>query len=454
MNHRHLIRLTTLVAAVLPTTWSSAQQTVTSVAPGSASDPTTRELLEEIRALRARVEQLEQRPPTSAEVDATKKKIDADVASKANVFFRYDKDGMLLSNPEATFTMRPQFLFTLRYVYNTRDGNGAAAGTGDPGGDDQDSSGFEVRRFKFTASGTALTKQLTYGLDITSAASGGNFTLNDAFVAYRLGETSDFYVKGGQFKSPFAHEEMTSDANSVAAESSLVSQTLGGRATGRVQGVALLYGNQNKNNPWNGYLMFADGDKSLNTDFRQTDASKFSAYGRAEYKVMGDWKSYNNLSHLDSKDDLLVFGTGVAMSQGEDTVYRVTVDGQYEFAEKWALYAGLFGAQNNRDTGDDGFDTGALAQLAYVVAPNWELFGRYDITKFDGDQVNDTDRAQEATVGVNYLLGKDGEFWRQARLTLDVGYLPDGAPANFAAENYLQSDGPQFVTRVQFRLVL
>lgn len=415
-----------------------------------APEPTSRELLDEVRALRARVETLEQRPPSQVEIDNTKSKIAADVASKGNVFLKYDKDGLLLSNDDATFTMRPTLLFTLRYVYsNTEDSTTAGAE------ENQDNSGFEVRRFKFSASGTALTKQLSYGLDITSAASGGAFTLNDAFFAYQLGEKSPFYVKGGQYKSPFAHEEMTPDSLTVAAESSLVSETIGGRATGRVQGVSLMYNNGKDNkNPWNGYLMFADGDKSLNTDYRQGANNKFSAYARGEYKVTGDWKSYNNLSHLDSKEDLLVFGAAVAMSQGEDTVYRFTVDGQYEFADKWALYAGILGAQTNRDTGDDGFDTGAVAQLAYIIDPNWELFGRYSVTKYDSDQPNGVDRTQEYTIGANYLLGEDGKFWRQARLTIDLGYLPDGCPANFAAENYMQSEGPQFVSRIQFRLLL
>src|SRR4051812_18929442 len=82
------------------TTSSAVLAQAPSTVTGQAGEPSNRELLDELKALRARVDQLEQRPPSQAEIDATKGKIAADVASKSNVWIRYDKDGLFFGNTE------------------------------------------------------------------------------------------------------------------------------------------------------------------------------------------------------------------------------------------------------------------------------------------------------------------------------------------------------------------
>lgn len=449
-------------SAAFAATFLAASAAVAQPAPAASDAPLTpaeiRALTEEVRQLRTRVEQLEQRAPTQAEIDAARARVDADVAAKRNnVGFRYDKDGLLFSNEQGTFTLKPQLTLTMRYVWNH-------AGDAGPANNrrDRDADGFEVRRAKLTLGGTALTKQLTYQFEVTTGANGGNVTLNDAFMTYRLTETSPFFVRAGQSKNPFWHEEFTSDGLSVAAEPSLINATIGGRAVNRTQGVALIYNNYQLNDdPLTAFVTFDDGDNSRNGDFRDTSGSgtNFGATARAEYKFIGDWRSYNNLSHLGSDKELFVLGGAGRISQtGDVNVWRGAFDAQWEFAQKWALYGGLLSAytqQNPTAGGDDTFDYGGAVQLAYVATKNVELFGRYNVTLFDRMQAgNLSDRAQELTVGANYLLGKDGEFWRQARLTLDVGWLPDGSPADFANENVSAGRGAQFITRVQFRFVL
>jgi hypothetical protein len=44
----------------------------------------------------------------------------------------------------------------------------------------------------------------------------------------------------------------------------------------------------------------------------------------------------------------------------------------------------------------------------------------------------------EIAAGINWFLGKDGEFGDRAKITIDVTYLPNGSPA-FPGGNFLAS---------------
>jgi hypothetical protein len=101
-------------------------------------------------------------------------------------------------------------------------------------------------------------------------------------------------------------------------------------------------------------------------------------------------------------------------------------------------------------------DYGALVQAGYLVNKKVELFGRYDLVKIDEDAVaaGAEDTFHEVTAGVNYYLGRDGSYLHRAKLTFDVGYLPNGSPSDQTQSAVLKADDDEFVFRAQFQLLI
>ena len=135
-------------------------------------------------------------------------------------------------------------------------------------------------------------------------------------------------------------------------------------------------------------------------------------------------------------------------------VARTTIDAQWENTSGLGLYGAAHG--NFSDAGDagDAFDWGLLAQAGYLLNKKVEVFGRYDILKLDDVAPGDEDTFNELTIGANYFLGPDGAYLHRAKFTVDLVYLPDGAPSTQTGLGVFGSDEDQFVLRGQFQLQL
>ena len=142
----------------------------------SAAEPTQQEMLEQIKALQAKVEQLEARqgqqaPQTQAattqptEQGATVDSVlrDAERRSSPSMLQSggftagYSKNKFMIQDEAGNFTLNPNFQFQFRHVANFR-GDDQADGEGD----DVIQSGFEIRRLKFAFDGTLFGPALTY----------------------------------------------------------------------------------------------------------------------------------------------------------------------------------------------------------------------------------------------------------------------------------------------------
>ena len=53
---------------------------------------------------------------------------------------------------------------------------------------------------------------------------------------------------------------------------------------------------------------------------------------------------------------------------------------------------------------------------------------------------------------MNHYLGERGRLGYRAKFTLDLTYLPDGAPADATGLGILASEGEEWVLRGQFQL--
>jgi len=368
------------------------------------------------------------------------------------------------------FVLRPNAQFQFRNVTNYRE-DAKTDGDGDW------ENGFEYRRMKFALEGTAFG-DLSYAFIWATDRTNGQLKLEEAWTRYMFAD--DWGVRFGQFKDPVTHEFVMSTKRQLAADTSLVDGTLGGGMGGWTQGALLVYGNYNPKNNLNVEAGITDGASQYNADFTgRTDFANavpkphtldFGLVGRAEYRIMGDWKDYKDFTAMGTKEDLLVLGAGGDWSQGGDgNLILGTADLQYESPSGFGAYGALLLRYTDSDLtgfgGVDSTDWGFLVQGSYLLTGNWEVFGRYDAIFFDNEQglkragvaTGDSDDTfHEITVGVNYYMGTNGEAGHRAKFTVDLSYLPNGASKFSTGLGILDDNGGdnEWMLRAQFQLLL
>jgi hypothetical protein len=427
-----------------------------------AAEPTTDELMKQIEQLQSKVQQLENKQEqalTAGEVDATVDRVLRDAEKRSQLMQMegftagYD-NGFKIRSADGNFLMQIYTQFQFRNVTNFTDGRAAFDTDGDIIGfsdDDDWQNGFEVRRMKFGFKGNAFTPDLTYNFRWETAEAGGGVTLEEATVQYQFSD--DMAVRAGQWKDDWTHEETTSSSRQLAADRSLLNELLGGGVTDYVQGVMLVYNPQDS--AWRADVAYHDGANTDNTDWQENTGGfsglgpNFGVSGRLEYKVSGDWKAYDDFTAMNNTDNLLVIGGGVDFTQGGDNnVWFHTVDVQWENSGGLGIYAAYVANWIDVDP-DDTYNWGALVQAGYMFNENWEVFGRFDYTKFDFDTISGDDDFPELTAGLNY-------YWHghAAKFTVDVTWLFNGAPSDVTGIGVLAGDDTQFVLRGQFQLLL
>jgi hypothetical protein len=370
------------------------------------------------------------------------------------------------------FTLRPGIQFQFRNVTDYREETSGEK-------DDEIENGFEVRRLKFELTGTAFSKDLSYAFVWATEREGGDLILEDAFVKYMFAD--DWGMRVGQFKDPGnPHEELVSSKRQLAVDRTLANEVLAGGYLDRVQGVTLIYGGYNKNNPLNVEIGLIDGANSDNTDYTghyPNDPGSigstgrpsghnfdFGVAGRAEYKLMGDWKNYGQFSAMGVKEDTAVIGAGFDWSQGGDgDSITAFIDASYQAQMGLSLYGAVLyrhldeeiASGTDKGDSDENEDFGVVVQAGYMLNPAWEIFGRYSGIWFDDDfGSDDGDDFHELTVGVNYFLGTNGSAGHRAKVTFDLNWLPEGSPNSQKGIGYLGDGDDEIVIRGQFQLLI
>lgn len=423
------------------------------------AQPTQQELLDRVSKLESEVQVLRAnqastpKPADPAAVAGAQSAVKADASKHSAVPGSAGYDGgFYIKSADGSFSLKPSVQFQFRSVYNAADNINSA-------GEDNSEQNFEIRRLKLGFAGNVFTSKLTYDFVIVANRNGSAVTLETAMGQYEF--TDGWFFKFGQFKEPTFHEEITSSKRQLAVDRSLANELLGGGRTDYVEGVALIYGGAKKNdNPLNVELGLTDG---INSDGTRAvappnSAADFGGYVRVDYKISGNWKNYADFTALGTKEDLVVVGGGVSYTQtGDLDAYLATVDAQWEMGNGFSLYvAGLLNYSDAAAGSET--DYGVVAQGAYLLPSmkNVEVFGRYsgvflDETIAVGNTTEDV--FHEFTVGGNYYFGEDGKYGHRAKFTLDVGYLPNGSPA----ENGIGVQGSgddQFYVRAQFQLLI
>jgi outer membrane murein-binding lipoprotein Lpp len=391
------------------------------------------------------------------------------LATNGDMSAGYD-NGFFIKVGDA-WTLRPGAQFQFRNVSNFRD-NAKADGSS------SFDNGFEIRRMKFSLEGNVLSKDLDYFFIWQTPRDSGVLTLEEAWARYFFAD--QWGVRAGHFKDFASHEWLVSTRKLMTADLSMVDSVIGGGLGGFTQGVTLIYGGaRSNNNPLNIEVGYTDGANQLNTDFQSrtnppptvgdvsvpgAHAFEWGITGRAEFKVMGDWKAYKDFTAKGTTEPLLVFGAGGDWSQGGDgNLGLFSADAQYENQNGLAVYtAGYVHYIDPALTGGTTHSTdwGALLQASQLIGGNWEVFGRYDITLLDhAIAFSDTQSENvfhEITVGFNYYMGENGSAGHRAKFTVDLSYLPNGAPAAATGSDILDKNAGQneLMLRVQFQLLI
>jgi hypothetical protein len=414
-----------------------------------ADQPGQAELQKQLEQLQQQVKELQaQRAApayTAGDVDATVDSVLHDSARRSQLLAEtggfmggWMDDKFTIRSEDGNYSMSPGIQMQFRSVttYNQNANNGK----------DNTDNGFEVRRLKFSLDGTAITKNLYYNFVWATDRKTGNLVNEEAYVQYKFAD--NFSVKAGQYKELIYQETMTSSKRVMGVERTLAAQFLfGGDAYS--QGVELDY---TDNNALQALAGFSDGYNSFNTNFQDppTNGFDFGVYGRVNFKVFGDWKSYADQTALNNKHDLLVIGAGGDWSQADSmNTYRHAIDIQWETGP-FGVFAGFVGRYTDTSGAASNWDWALVGQVGYMLNAQWEVFGRYDYMKLDNVASGSEDTFHEVTAGVNYYMHN-----HNAKITVDVGWLPNGSPNNQDGAGILANNGDnEYYIRGQFQLLL
>lgn len=457
--------------------WAAAVSVIgLSSAWAAGAEPTQQELLDEIKALRSRVEQLEStrksqaptsQPATAAAAEASADTLLNDAARRSSPFYLapegftagFDKGKFLIQDASGNNVLHPQLQFMPRFVENIREN--AHHGT-----DPNYQTGFEIRRLKLGFDGNIFTKDLTYNFLWATDRSSGNLVLEEAWAkyAFKEGPLRNFSLKGGQFKDPFAHESLTSSKRLLAAERTLLNDLFTG-GDNFVQGASVGWDDGPDGAPFRAEVAYTDGANAANQNFQDFPATKatFGVSGRIEWLVFGKWASYEDFTTVGDKDKnpMLVIGAGVDLTQaGNNDALLHTIDVQYE-SGPLGIYAAYLGRANEdlrigtdtsaRDVNT--YDWGYIGQVAYLIGDKLEPFARLDYIHLDQAALSSSgveNEVYEITAGVNYYYKS-----HNAKVTVDVTYLPNGTPLADTGADILASDGEsEFIVRAQFQILL
>ena len=473
---------------------------VTVPAPvAAAADEAVDALRTEIEALQAKLEAIEARKAAEAEKAETESDAfervlaDADKRSAPGPvsFLQADADDpdpftgghngkFLLQSEDGDFSLNPNFQIQIRHVANfapieedTEDDDS----DGDPDLFEDVDFGWEIRRAKIGFKGNAFSPDLTYDLKFAFGRNDGNADLENAFVDYTpepgIFGNDALGFRIGQYKDPTFFAESTSSSKQMAADRSLVNETLGGGITDFVQGAGLLYKGENVT----GLFAYVDGFGSANTNFEDAQ-SDFEAglSARIDVVVAGDDDAFEDFTALETEEDSARIGFGGFVTfadDGEDFQYRVlhTADFSYETAGGLSVFAAYYGdffdngdfelddgLGNTTTEADDGYNVGAELQVAQLLGESgYEVFGRYDFIFFEDEievdgETGGEDFYHEVVAGVN-------KYWEshKVKATVDVAWLINGNPGSNSGIGYRDDgaqDEGQVAIRGQFQLLL
>ncbi len=428
---------------------------------GSAADPVQSDLQKRIDQLEKQLQQIKaDQKKTQTQQDETRNLIDGalqggvhadgEVAGKGKKFF--------LASPDGAFTLNFDGQIQPRFIYQHSDGVA-----------DSSVAGFQMRRAKVGFSGNIHHKNLKYKIKAGYERSGGAFSLEEAYAQWKLDGGN--YIKAGQFKGRFMHEELVSSSKQMVVERSGVNEFF---TLDYSQGVEF-GGKLDDQSDWS--ILWHDGRENENIDV-PGDFTDFAIAGRVESTLVGDRKRLDDFATW-SKDmgEALLIGGGFdyEISEGGvaavdwDSFLQWTVDVHYE-NDGWSIFGAIVGRCVDRGvTGPDADQMGYVVQVSKSVVPDkQDVFFRFELIDPDGFEeldghetgfsalglgANVDDKQTIFTVGTNLY-----EHKHASKVTVDLSYAPDGirfgeSGAGNSAVGTLANEQSALIFRLQYQLL-
>ncbi len=382
----------------------------------STQEQLIRELLEEVRSLRERVEQLEAQAEGKTEVAddtvVTGSKMPAEPKSDPQgVTAGYAKtggNGFFIRDKEDQFRLNIGAYTQTRYNMNWRDSSS---------GGNNFSRGTSMNRTRIFFEGK-YTDQYGYHFRLNMNNS-DDVELVVGYLKRNFDENWSMRV-GAQFMA-LSREDWMYAQDVLGLEYSPNDFTF---ATGSSVGIQPHY-QAKKQRFWLGVSNGAFGHKE---EFPSTSTADIMLTSRYEYQLVGEnWAVWDDLVGRRGRERGILLGvagayqrdwkdssTGTAAEKSSELItdisfngdgYQVLVSGTWLWLEP--------------KVGQDFNNYGLLAQGGYFIAEPWQLYGRYDLIS-PGDMPGNQDTFNALAVGINYFPFAWTNRWK---FSGEAGYL-------------------------------
>ena len=412
-------------------------------------------------------------------------------------------NGFFLASPDGNFKLNVQGFMQVRWTLNEAD--------------EQDTEwGFENADTYLDFSGNVVDPSWTYKVRGNFANGGnGNMDLTFAYIEKDLGD--GLSVRVGQFRAPWLREELVDDPYQLGVSRSIFNASF---TQGFSQGVQVGYESDAfRIAGWYGdgfgpafdfngaslgpVLLQGAGYNTANTPWDQS-TTKWSFAARGEYKISGDWSTFDDFTSFRGEEGGMMVGVAVRGQNGSGTtnefsltddaeIFGVTADFTWDFGGA-NLYAAFvyqdvdWGNQNvpgligggSIDLGKSN-QYGLLVQGGYFVTEEIEIYGRYDYINYGVDQdvtitgntapapfnLNGTSSLKDIVGNTKYnglTIGANYFFAPNVKATVEWGYnfdslssiVPDLSASGFRGDvtkpNGNRADG-QWALRAQLQLL-
>lgn len=357
-------------------------------------------------------------------------------------------DGFYLASPDGRFRMNVHGLLQTRFIWNwmrttppsseTANGQPVVLPTNtayDWTTNDANAEGFDIPEAQIWLDGHLFGPGIRYMLrgsfessqatEISTSNvrvgdnSSGQFTLLDAWTRFDL--DSQWSFRAGQFRLPFAREELVDWQYQLATQRSLISYSMGvwysqGLELGyaddffRAQ-VAFSGGGQDN---IGSQLKLNSGTEGLNEPWLD-GSGNWAFTGRMEFKPYGSWEQFKQFTSPGGNAFGMLLGFGINYQESEvdlgtstlpapegtNTRFDLTVDASFDFGGLSLFAAGYYSYNDSKATYIEGggsqgpvgtptyFDTGAwtkwgvVLQGGFYIEPKIELYARYELGSFE-----------------------------------------------------------------------
>lgn len=321
-----------------------------------------------------------------------------------------------------------------------------------------------------------------------SQASSGpsdSWVFEDAYGTYKIGNGWD--MKVGQFKMPFLREELVGDTDQLAVDRSITNSAF---TQARSQGLQLGYSSDS----FRFFGAISDGLRTANTDYVSSAEADFAFTARGEFMWAGAWSQAEGFTSWQNSAFFGMVGAAAHYQTGGGTfntaaggvgpgnppsdpadvdLFGLTADVTVK-GNGWNAFGAFI--WTSTDGGNPGVanvaypgtgtpggpgassmdDIGLVLQGGIFVAPQWELFGRFDIIMPDSSRTTPRDDDfSSLAFGVNYYISPDSQA---AKFTAQLQYFLDQETTGIAPASTLHgllgsSEDGQFTVTAQMQLV-